>query len=667
MRISRNLLLRLSLFFTLLILLTPPFNNWIKLFILSLLTVTIFTSNIDKKILKKKLFLVSLIFIIFVKFYAENYSLISNHIVLPTKSTGNFNYIKNNFDKKLYLILEEELNKLAKKEVLLNNIKQPNESDRSSKYKKFAFQAENIWTSLDEGKYIFIKKKLNFWDLGPSALNDTDLNFGDTKKPNYQTNLKFPVLFKINFKKINDESELCFKGNLIIKEKNNYIKKFSKKITCLKINYNKNYFFLDYDRDLQLKIKNNIFYDNLNLLFFISLFLLLIIVLKLYKEKNYFYLFITITFYLILFLYFKFGLDPISGYSETIYFDRGMDGMAHYGFARVILNNLFLGEIYNGLKGTENIFYYMPLTRYINSVFMIFFGENILGVIFLISFFPILIFKTLNIYLDSKNSKIFTIIFVFFPIFESLGFTIINYISYTVDGYGEGLAYLLVLFITYLFLKNDDYNFKYFLIGFCSFIIIGIRPNYLIFCISLILGNIFYLYFQRKIIPKFILKVLFIFLGFLFILLIPLHNYIYGNDIVLIVKSENVQNSYHVKINDYFLLLKDFFQPEINTEIFNKITNHLKHYVKIYEFWFFIVLFNLFFVLFKNYHIKIKILTLSTLLMHSTYLLFLGDPRYSMGCWMVSFVIFIFTFKSNYYPCFYYLKAKFFQRNNISA
>ena len=139
--------------------------------------------------------------------------------------------------------------------------------------------------------------------------------------------------------------------------------------------------------------------------------------------------------------------------------------MAHYGYARVILNNLFSGEIYNSLKGTEEIFFYMPLMRYINSLLMIFWGKHIRSYFFNI-FFPIIIFKTLNIFLNLKIAKILTLIFLFIPIFEALGFTIINYISYTVDGYGEGLAYLLILYITYLFLKNEDGYLKYFLIGF---------------------------------------------------------------------------------------------------------------------------------------------------------------------------------------------------------
>ena len=54
------------------------------------------------------------------------------------------------------------------------------------------------------------------------------------------------------------------------------------------------------------------------------------------------------------------------------------------------------------------------------------------------------------------------------------------------------------LYTTYLFLKNEDGYLKYFLIGFCSFIIIGIRPNYIVFCSILILSYILYLSLQKR-------------------------------------------------------------------------------------------------------------------------------------------------------------------------
>lgn len=663
MILKDNFFLKLLLFIITATLVTPPFNYWIKVFFLSLAVVIIFSSKIDTENIKKKIILIPFIVLICIKFYSQSYSLIINHIVLPTQSTANFNYIKNNFNKDMYLILNEELEKISEKEILLDNIKQPGESKRSTKHKKFAFQVENIWTNLEEGKYVFIKNHLNFWDLGPSALNDVDLNFGDKNKPNYQTNLNFPVLFKINFKEINNGSQLCFKGNLILRENDKYLKKFFKKTNCLEINYKNDYYFLDYNRDLELEIKKNLLYDNLDIIFLLSFILIFLIFLIFYKEINYFYLSTIVFFYFVVFLYFKFGLKPISGYSEFIYFDRGMDGMAHYGFARVILTNFFLGEISNSLIGSEEIFFYMPLMRYINSILMIFFGDNILGVIFLISFFPIIIFKTLNIFLNSKNSKILTLIFIFFPIFESLGFTIINYISYSVDGYGEGITYLLVLLNTYLFLIKDNRNSNFFLIGLFSFIIVGLRPNYIIFCSSLIFSYILYLISKKKIIQDYKLKIFFLIFGFSFILLIPFHNYIYGNEFVLLIKSDNFQNSYHVKISDYFLLFKSVFQLNPDFELLEKVLKHLNHYIKFYELWFLLTLLNLIFVVFSNFIIKLRILAFCLLLMHSTFFFFLGDPRYSMGTWLSTFIVFIATFKSIYYSRFF-LKVKFFLQNS---
>ena len=138
----------------------------------------------------------------------------------------------------------------------------------------------------------------------------------------------------------------------------------------------------------------------------------------------------------------------------------------------------------------------------------------------------------------------------------------------------------------------------------------------------LILAIFLYLSLQKKKFQKNNLKIFYLILVYSFILLIPIHNYIYGNEIVLLVKSENVQNSYHVRLSDYLLLLKTFLQFEVNFELLQKILNHLTHYIKFYEFWFLIVFLNLVIVLFTNHQIKLKILALSLLFMHSTFYYF---------------------------------------------
>ncbi len=644
--------IRLIAFSLILIIITPPFNTWEKLIILSLSSTVIFFSEIINYSKKKKImyisFFISVVFVI--NFSYKNY-IIVNQIVLPTTFDSEFDYIKKYLPNDLEKVLKNELNELAKREDLLKNIQQPGSNKKSTLYKNYAFQSENLWTKLDEGKHVHIHKNLNFWDLGPSSLNDLNLNFGDPKKKNYKNNLIFPLLFKINFIKLNDKSELCFTGNIFF-EKNGSFNFLKNKINeCVVIDYKKDYFFLDYERNLKLDIKKNFLLDNNYYIYNIVKLLLVSIILFQIFKINKLFIFFSTSFFIVLFLYLKFSPNEISNFSETFYFDRGMDGMAHYGYSRIILNNFFLGNFYESLKGVEEIFYYMPLSRYLNSILSIFFGDNILGNIFIISFFPILIFNILSLLLSIKYAKYLTSLFIFTPIFESLGFTLINYINFTVDGYGEGICYLFLILMVYLFLKNNDKSY-FFLIGFLSFLVIGLRPNYIALILPLFLCYFVYLFKKKESFDQFYKNLLFLITGGSFILLITFHNYIYSNEFVLLIKSENIQNSLQIRFDDYL----SFFSSLTNFNLENiniiKILNHLNHYIKIYEVWFMIVLLNLFIAILVSLDIKIKILSFSLIIMHSSYFFFLGDPRYSMGTWLLSFLIFLIIFDKIYLPYF---------------
>ena len=70
------------------------------------------------------------------------------------------------------------------------------------------------------------------------------------KKKNYKNNLIFPLLFKINFIKLNDKSELCFTGNIFFEKNGSFNFLMNKINECVVIDYKKDYFFLDYERNL---------------------------------------------------------------------------------------------------------------------------------------------------------------------------------------------------------------------------------------------------------------------------------------------------------------------------------------------------------------------------------------------------------------------------------
>ena len=649
---SKTYTVKIIAFLLILLVISPPFNTWEKLILLSLSSTVIFFSKISQKDSHNKILYILFFLFLFIlqNFFSKNYVIV-NHVVLPTSFTNDFDYIKKTFPEDFEKILKKRLKKLENEEKLFKNIFQPGYGKKSTLFKDYAFQSENLWSKVEEGKIVLIHKNMNFWDFGPSALNDTNLNFGDPQKKNYKNNLIFPTLIKLNFSIDNQDSNLCFIGNLIFKKNNKFDLLENKSRKCVKIDSKADYFFLDYKRDLEIDIKKNILYENSYYIYTFLSVLLISLVLIFSFNINKLFLFFSISFYFVLFIYLKFSPNSISAFSETFYFDRGMDGMAHYGFSRIILNNLFLGNIYESLRGAEDVFYYMPLSRYLNAFFSIFFGDNVLGNIYLISFFPIVIYKLFALFLKDSLSKILTIIFIFLPIFESLGFTIINYINFTVDGYGEGICYFFLTLIIYLFLKKEK-KVNLFFIGFLSFLTIGLRPNYLAFITPFLTFYTIYIFIKKDDILDFGKNIFFLYLGGSFIFLIPLHNYIYSNEIILLIENQNIDNSLHVTFDDYINLIKSLNISE-NMGIFN----HLKHYIKIYEIWFFIILLNLFFIFNLKLDIKIKILSFSLIFMHFSFLFFLGDPRYSMGAWLLSFIVFVNVFFNIYYP---YLSNRIF-------
>ena len=127
------------------------------------------------------------------------------------------------------------------------------------------------------------------------------------------------------------------------------------------------------------------------------------------------------------------------------------------------------------------------------------------------------------------------------------------------------------------------------------------------------------------------------------------------------VQRSNIEETQKINISDYYILFKSIFVEEFKFKILANIMHHSKFYIKYYEIWFMIIFLNLLITLFIKIDIKIKILSLSSILMHLTFLLFLGTPRYSLGAWVISFLIFIYVANHFYLP---YLKLKFFQQSN---
>ena len=397
-----------------------------------------------------------------------------------------------------------------------------------------------------------------------------------------------------------------------------------------------------------------------------------------YNFSTFFTLLISNSFYVI-FLFDLILKDLPSRFSELVYLQRGNDGLTHFGLGRNILENLYNHNFVEVLRGGSDIFYFMPGMRYANTLFMLLFGDSLLGYFLITSFIPFIIYKILRKLINKNWSIILLWCFMIIPLFESFGFFQFYYSKLTVLGFGESLSYFCLYMGILLLIpgRNEDLysnaTIKYFYIGILFFLVVLLRPNYILQFVTFfsILGfHIIYLiiYDTQKTsqlkYSNYIRKYIILIVGFSPILLVTLHNWYFGDKLVLLTSAsiitENLRAPPYVWIDAIFSLANF----EINKESWNIIIYNLKIWINYYEFWLLLVYINLWLGVFRlNNDILFRIICLSLIASHITYLFYAGDHRYTYGLWTLSLLVFFRDFKEFYFKKYFKTRYSKFEFN----
>ncbi len=97
-------------------------------------------------------------------------------------------------------------------------------------------------------------------------------------------------------------------------------------------------------------------------------------------------------------------------------FDGGDDGLVYDGFARSMLRQLLAGDIAGALEGGEKVFYFTPGMRYLRAVEHLIFGETYLGYLSLVLLLPFLVFAMFRRFLPLRWALALALIFAAIPI-----------------------------------------------------------------------------------------------------------------------------------------------------------------------------------------------------------------------------------------------------------
>ena len=97
-------------------------------------------------------------------------------------------------------------------------------------------------------------------------------------------------------------------------------------------------------------------------------------------------------------------------------FDSGDDGLVYDGYARIMLRQLMAGDIAGALEGGETVFYFTPGMRYLRAVEHLIFGESYLGYLSLMLLLPFLVFAMFRRFLPLRWALALTLVFAAIPI-----------------------------------------------------------------------------------------------------------------------------------------------------------------------------------------------------------------------------------------------------------
>ena len=79
---------------------------------------------------------------------------------------------------------------------------------------------------------------------------------------------------------------------------------------------------------------------------------------------------------------------------------------------------------------------------------------------------------------------------------------------------------------------------------------------------------------------------LFLFLGFSLVLIIPIHNYIFTNKFIPLTIAAYKDGNLGAEPSDYFILFKSLLTFSFKLAVLEKIMNHIHDEIKLYEIWY---------------------------------------------------------------------------------
>ena len=216
-------------------------------------------------------------------------------------------------------------------------------------------------------------------------------------------------------------------------------------------------------------------------------------------------------------------------------FDGGDDGLFYDGISRIIVQKLQAGDVYGALEGGEKVFYYGgPGMRYFRALEHVVFGESYLGYLSLVLLLPFVVYALTSRFLPKLWATAIVLVFVAVPVGHLFGSTFVDYSMWAGSGFADPAAYifflagLLVLVEPARTQQNSDFLSALFFGALLLALAVIVKPIVAPCAAVLLVGSGLAALSLREFGRVFGLCI-----GFTPVLLIAVHNWVYGHVFVL--------------------------------------------------------------------------------------------------------------------------------------
>jgi hypothetical protein len=327
--------------------------------------------------------------------------------------------------------------------------------------------------------------------------------------------------------------------------------------------------------------------------------------------------------------------------------DGGDDGIIYESFGSGILRSLLAGDIVDALRGGEAVYYFTPGLRYVRALELLGFGDTFLLYLSAMLVLPILAFALFSRFLAPRWALALVLGFAATPIGALFGSSLFQYVEWASRGFADPLAVVLLIAAMLLIVpKTADGAAP----GMARAVAAGLvfaaatfcRPNLVLAAGVMVAGGAAILMARRQPGPAAALVA-----GFATLALSPLHNYVFGDALVLFSDNVNQPQTLLMSPLDYAKALYELLTIDpVGTHLERAVAQIVRWLSGPSEFAVMVpvhalavaalVRVGLFGPRFDPW---LRVIALATLLQHGIGASYVNFARYNLGTWLLTLMV----------------------------